>query len=472
MGGGSGSGGAGLSTERLLGAFIDASVTVPVERVVANVEAWIKDKPQDAQAYYVLGTIREQRRIQVIWNAHEKRCPCLPVVAAAGLLLTALAATVRPGPSSARGADPAPATVPAGVLDAIVKDLTSDDFQVRNTAQKKLDQVPAAQYAELIARAEATVDPEAKARLLARVEKLALELEAAGGEAGAAIKVARLLAMPASGEDPRGTMNSKRLQLIRDIGSLGDVAVKPLQAALARAQTPLQRREVTSALGAIQTAGSTRVLLGLLAEKDDVIRHQAIQSLADRLGAAPEEGRSDDILPALARTLPGEKDESVRWQVCAGITRVRMVNKPDARLVAQVTEMLRERLKNDGSPKVRMWAAITMSELGDDSGSAELAKAVLAMQSGDGAAAYENSELLGFPLHRLIPALGRGTGQDFGPVPMDPSLSSDSTAGPRLQAQRQALLDKVAQWIKANPAATAPEDAARRPAATEPGRTR
>jgi hypothetical protein len=39
------------------GMFINNSVQVPVERVVANVEAWIKDKPQDAQAYYVLGRI-------------------------------------------------------------------------------------------------------------------------------------------------------------------------------------------------------------------------------------------------------------------------------------------------------------------------------------------------------------------------------------------------------------------------------
>jgi hypothetical protein len=39
------------------GMFVNNSVQVPVERVVANVEAWIKDKPQDAQAYYVLGRI-------------------------------------------------------------------------------------------------------------------------------------------------------------------------------------------------------------------------------------------------------------------------------------------------------------------------------------------------------------------------------------------------------------------------------
>jgi hypothetical protein len=37
--------------------FISRSVKIPVDRAVANVEAWIKEKPGDPQAYYVLGRI-------------------------------------------------------------------------------------------------------------------------------------------------------------------------------------------------------------------------------------------------------------------------------------------------------------------------------------------------------------------------------------------------------------------------------
>lgn len=87
----------------------------------------------------------------------------------ARLFLIVVAATAGLGSSSVRGTGPAPATIPTDALDAIVKDLASDDFQVRDAAQKKLDQVPAAQYGELVARAEAAVDPEVKARLLAAV---------------------------------------------------------------------------------------------------------------------------------------------------------------------------------------------------------------------------------------------------------------------------------------------------------------
>jgi hypothetical protein len=40
-----------------LGTPLNTTVQLPVERLVANVEKWIKEKPQDAQAYFVLGRI-------------------------------------------------------------------------------------------------------------------------------------------------------------------------------------------------------------------------------------------------------------------------------------------------------------------------------------------------------------------------------------------------------------------------------
>ena len=39
------------------GMFVNNSVKMPVDRVVANVEQWTKDKPADAQGFYVLGRI-------------------------------------------------------------------------------------------------------------------------------------------------------------------------------------------------------------------------------------------------------------------------------------------------------------------------------------------------------------------------------------------------------------------------------
>jgi hypothetical protein len=286
-----------------------------------------------------------------------------------------------------------------------------------------------------------------------------LQAIAARGEAGATVMVARLLAMPSSQEDPQGANNAFRLQLVRDIGTLGDAAIKPLQQALGQAKTVDQRREMVQALGAVHTPAATRALLPLLADQDDTIRQHAISSLTDRLGVPAEQGGTDDVLAALARILPAEKDDFWRGFICARMVRVLMpfppADKPEARLLAQAADMLRERLKNDGSAIVRFEAACSLTQFGDNSGLAELEKAALAMQAeGPAPIEFDVRKLANaFSLDKLVPALERATGQKFGPVPMNPLLSSNSTAGPGLVAQRQALLDKIVAWIKANPGA-------------------
>ena len=85
-----------------------------------------------------------------------------------------------------------------------------------------------------------------------------------------------------------------------------------------------------------------------------------------------------------------------------------------------------------------------LTEFGDNSGLSELRKVALAMQASGGV-------VNGFALDQLVPALERATGQKFGPVPMNPMLSSNSRTVPTLEAQRQALLEKIVAWIKAHP---------------------
>ena len=198
-------------------------------------------------------------------------------------------------------------------------------------------------------------------------------------------------------------------------------------------------------------------MLGLLAEKDDTIRGQAISLLTDRLGVGAEAGGSDEVLSALAKILPGEKDEEARVTVCARVVRVLMpippADKPEARLVAQAVEMLRERLKNDPSAEVRFFAACRLTEFGDNSGRAELEKAALALQAAglkDGVTLEDLKRISAFGL--LVPALERATGQKFGPVPPG-GLSASSVSDPGALARREALLEKIVAWIKANPGA-------------------
>ena len=65
--------------------------------------------------------------------------------------------------------------VPAGDLGEVVRDLASNDFTIRQAAQKRLDQVGLAQREDLETRAKAASDPEVKARLLARIETIDTE---------------------------------------------------------------------------------------------------------------------------------------------------------------------------------------------------------------------------------------------------------------------------------------------------------
>ena len=261
------------------------------------------------------------------------------------------------------------------------------------------------------------------------------------------VLVERLL----TGENPQ-----ERDALNRAIAAKGDAAIEPLSKALGKAKTAEDRARVMWVLGLVHTPGAAQALIGLATDRDDTIRTHAISSLTDYLGVPLEKGGVAEVLPTLAKVLPGEKDQRTRESVCARVVRVLLPSggKVDERVTAMATEMLRERLKNDGAARVRMWAAISLAEFDDRSGVDEMKKAVLVMQGGRGTD-YDNQPGLGYPLERLIPALERATGKQFGKVPLNPMLSSNSRAGPTLEQQRQARLDTAADWVRANPPETA-----------------
>src|SRR5262245_34634530 len=49
--------GGGIGGGKGYGRFINSAQPMPDERVIKNTEAWIKEKPDDAQAWYVLGRV-------------------------------------------------------------------------------------------------------------------------------------------------------------------------------------------------------------------------------------------------------------------------------------------------------------------------------------------------------------------------------------------------------------------------------
>ena len=60
-----------------------------------------------------------------------------------------------------------------------------------------------------------------------------------------------------------------------------------------------------------------------------------------------------------------------------------------------------------------------------------------------------------FSLERLTPAIERVSGRKFGPVPLNPMLSSDTRKIPGLEAQRKDLIAKLAAWSN-EPASSQP----------------
>ncbi len=249
-----------------------------------------------------------------------------------------------------------------------------------------------------------------------------------------------------------------RVELLHTLKTKGDAAVPPLQKALDNAKTDEERSQVMIALDALQSPAVARMVLKLATDPNDTIRYRAISKSTDFLGIPPEQGGLPEVLPTLAKLLPEEKNATSRQSVCALAVRVNRpippAKEPDARLVKMAIDMLQERLKNDDNAQVRLWAAISLADLGDNSGLAELKKATLAMQSGN-APEYDRTGM-GYPLERLVPALERTTGQTFGPVPMNPMLSSTTAAMPNLEESRKALLEKVADWIRSNPSTSRP----------------
>lgn len=336
------------------------------------------------------------------------------------------------------------------------------------TAEGAVPTRPAPESAQEIAKRLVSLPyyvPDPRVRNAADERTPLLEQLRERGQQGAEVMVTYLVSMPGSADDPQGKMNRHRQQLIRDISSLGEPAIKPLSDALLKPLTPLQQRELTQALGGIKTPAATKALMPLLQSKGDGTRAQAVQGLIGRMSMKLAEVGSDDVVMALIEHAAVEPDASARGYICKSMSRlVKPVldGRPGtAKQLEAAAEMLRERLKNDASADVRLAAACVLTEFGDHSGFGELKKAALALQaSGDTASLWG--------MENLVPALERASGQTFGAVPMNPMLSSSTITSAKLQADRRALIDKMAEWVKANPDAQAVPNTQPKPVEVNP----
>jgi hypothetical protein len=240
----------------------------------------------------------------------------------------------------------------------------------------------------------------------------------------------------------------RRAQLYRDVGEVGDPAIAAILKARPGATSRIQQNQLATALATVKTPAGTKALLALLSDPDNEFRTAAIHGLTAGIMRHENDGDIDQVFSALIKQAPSEQFEGSRSRICMVMSYLAGKVAPGVRkanpLAVSAVGMLQGRLKDDESPQVRFEAACALAEFDDFSGKEELKKVVPAMDSFAGPA-----------LGRAVSAIEKISGKTFGSVPLDPILASDTRTIPALRDQRQALLDKLAEWAREDTAAAA-----------------
>ena len=213
---------------------------------------------------------------------------------------------------------------------------------------------------------------------------------------------------------------------------------------LARAEGAGTRDGLVGALGQhFPTKEAAEVLREVLVDPDVHVRVTAIHALrmmarrTDRFGheRAP---RGADFAPKVEGLVPtlalAARDVAENNRVVA------LYALADTREPSAVEEL--RRLLGDPVPRVRLFAACFLTEYADASGLGELRAALQALRT----RTPEKDAYFYTDAGILLVSLGRITGKSFGPVPMDPFLSSDLNDAERSAGRYRTLITTWSRW--------------------------
>jgi hypothetical protein len=271
--------------------------------------------------------------------------------------------------------------------------------------------------------------------------------QAWGSEAEQIIQ--RYLKMPHPKDASFNEARVARLNVLAELKSMPEQAIGAIGRTLPEVENPRQRCELASMLGDhFHTEESAALLCELLNDPDRHVRWQAIHGLrmmarrTDRSGGKRIQ-RRPDFEPKVQGLVPylvsAASDKTEHNRVCA------LYALADTRDPSAVSEM-RNRLK-DQSEKVRLYAACFLTEYQDAAGLPEMRNALNRCRSIDvkrlavelDYSYYHEAEL-------LLASLERITGKSFGPIPLNPTLCSDSRRMQDIKKRYKALLDTWAEW--------------------------
>jgi len=269
--------------------------------------------------------------------------------------------------------------------------------------------------------------------------------------------IADYLRMPYPEDEGLGEGRLERLALLARLKTMPDEAADAIEQVLPQVTDPRRRAELAEALGQyVPTRKSGMLLCELLKDPDEHVRWQAIHGLrmltmrTNRMGGQrTDPGRliepKDECTNPLAEFAPkveglvpclvSAADDPVEAnRLCA------LYALADSRDPLAVAE-LRHRLK-DSSEDVRLYAACFLTEYQDASGLPEMRAALARFQQTD---PNMNTDFY-LEAEHLLASFERITGKSFGPIPMNPLLSSDTREIPKLEASYHTLLTTWAQW--------------------------
>jgi HEAT repeat protein len=231
---------------------------------------------------------------------------------------------------------------------------------------------------------------------------------------------------------------------------LGAIALS-LQVATLHAQVPTnleQRQAVEIAGRATPELPNPEQLAALVKNLDDPqekTRSEAVSKLrllARRVdksgGQRTQRGeifdpKVDGLVPHLIKAAD-DKNDSVRMLAMYALADSL---HPDA------IQKLRDSL-SDKNEKLRCLAACLLTEFHDASGLELLKKSLLRLKT-------SNSDIDLLEVERVLASMQRISGKSFGPIPMNPELSSDSRTALAAKAQYHKLLDAWVAWWEWTP---------------------
>ena len=272
----------------------------------------------------------------------------------------------------------------------------------------------------------------------------------------AAAIIQRYLKLPWPAEDRQGEARQNRLRTLDELQSTPAAAVLEISRVLPTVKDARQRAELVDELGHIQTRESAAKMGELLDDPDAQVRLAAIFSLrmmarrVDRSGGQRTQ-RGGEFAPKVDGLVPylvkAANDPVEQNRVTALFA---LADTLDPAAIAEIRHRL-----TDESQEVRFQAACFLTEFQDASGLGELKKKLEQLRSSRGPSATADGNYSRMTAaERLLASFERLTGKSFGPVPMDPMLSSDSHVAEASARRYEELLDAWAAWWAWEPGAT------------------